>query len=315
VLAALVLTERDSVEDRTPRPDHVVTASCPKMSSPDLDSVEDRTPRPDHVVTASCPKMSSPDLAFMPRQRLPADFVAVKVIRCRWEPRYLPGKGLWAVLIQEHADGPLDALMTELRRRSEHSIFPPMCTMEAILVDYFVVVDPSGKAVLPAPPTGICGKPFPSALDAIRRLPYQVDGLTPIKKLESEKAFRAGCQEQYPDVLQHYGQTREIRTRTWNPPPEGLRVCVYRSAEKTSGSLPMARLESSRVLKGGGLRTLLTALDTAPAGDCSSDHTRFAVLGAGFHEVYVQLDGCRNLLRPDGTLSRLTPEAVELLTE
>ncbi|MFF4624547.1 hypothetical protein [Nonomuraea jabiensis] len=289
ILVALVLTERDSVEDRTPRPDHAVTASCPKTFSPDL--------------------------AFTPRQRLPFDFVAVKVIRCRWEARYLPGKGRWTVVIQEHADGPLDALMTELRRRSEHSILPVTCTMEAILVDYFVLVDPSGKAVLPAPPTGVCGKPFPSALDAVRRLPYRVDELTPIKKVESEKAFRAGCQEQYPDVLKRYVRLDGVRTRMWNPPPEGLRVCVFRSPEKTSDILPTARLESSRILQGGGLRTLLSALDTAPAGDCSSDHTRFAVLDPGFDAVHVQLDGCRSLLRPDGTLSRLTPEVVGLLTD
>jgi hypothetical protein len=282
------------------------------------DGTEDRSTQLDHVVTASCPKMSSPDLSAMPRQRLPAGFVAAQVIRCRWESRYLPGKGRWEVVIQEHADGPADELMTELRRPSERSFFRQTCDLMAIIVDYFVVVDSSGRAVLPAVPTGVCGDPFPSALDALRRLPYQVHDQIPIRRLESENAFRAGCPDEYPDLLQRYGRPGAA-PRTWNPPPKGLRVCVFRTANKTSDrpnplDLPMGRFESSRILKGNSLRTLLTALDTAPASDCYSHHTRFAILDPGYMEAYADLDGCRNLLRRDGTLSRLTPDAVALLT-
>ncbi|MFI7440592.1 hypothetical protein [Nonomuraea indica] len=289
------------------------------------DSSEDKTPKLDHVVTASCPKRSSPDLFSMPRQRLPSDFVTAQVIRCRWESRYIPGKGRWEVVIEEHADGPADELMTELRRPSESSLFPPMCTLEAVFVDYFVLVGPSGRAVLPETPTGICGKPLPSALDALRSLPYQVDGQIPIRSLESEKSFRAGCHAKNLDVLEHVGRPNVApqtwkRRQTWNPPPKGLRVCVFRIENKTADrlnpmDLPMGRLESSRILKGSSLRALLAALDTAPASDCHSQHTRFAVLDPGFHEAYVELDGCHNLLRPGGALSRLTSDAVGLLTE
>ncbi|MFD1930875.1 MULTISPECIES: hypothetical protein [Nonomuraea] len=298
LLSVLVLTERDSAEDKIPQVDHVVTASCPKIPSPDLFS--------------------------MPRQKLPAGFVTAQVIRCRWGFRYLAGKGKWEVVVEEHADGPADGLMKELRRPSESSFFPPMCTMEAVLVDYFVVVDSSGKAVLPKLPTGICGKPFRSALDALRHLPFQVDGQIPVRMLESEKSFQAGCYKKYLDVLQRFGrpkgpQTRN-RPRTWNPAPEGLRVCIFRTANKTSDrpdpvDIPWGRFESSRILKGRSMRALLAALDSAPASDCPSHHTRFAILDPGYSEAYVELDGCRNLLRPDGTLGRLTPDAVALLTK
>jgi hypothetical protein len=283
------------------------------------DGMEDKTTQLDHVVTASCPKMSSPDLVSMPRQALPEGFVPVQVIRCPWESRYLPGKGRWEVVIEEHTDGPASELMTELRRPSEESDGRQMCTMEAIMVDYFVVVDSTGKAVLPDVPTDVCGKPFRSALDALHRLPYQVDEQIPIRRVESEKSFRASCNHEYFDVLQRFGRPGVAR-QTWNPPPKGLRVCVFHAAKKTTDTLkpvdlPRGRLESSRILKGSNLRTLLTALDTAPASDCPSHHTRFAVLDPGGIAAYVELDGCRNVLRPDGTLNRLTPDAVALLTD
>ncbi|WP_433352778.1 hypothetical protein ACQP25_06065 [Microtetraspora malaysiensis] len=255
----------------------------------------------------------------MPRQPLPDGFVPVQVIRCRWEFRYLPGKGSWEVVIQEHADGPATELMTELRRPSERSLFGQYCTLEGIFIDYVVVVDSSGKAVLPDVPTGVCGEPFPSALAAIRSLPYHVDEQIPVRRVESEKAFRAGCGNEFPDILRRRGQPGAAH-QIWNPPPQGLRVCVYRITKKTPSTvaprgMAMGKLESSRILKGSKLRTLLNALDAAPASDCPSNHTRFAVLTPGFREAYVELDGCHNLLRPDRTLGRLTPDAVALLTK
>ena len=109
-------------------------------------------------------------------------------------------------------------------------------------------------------------------------------------------------------------------TQTWHPPPKGLRVCVFRTMSKTSDKpspmyLPMGKFEASHILKGSRLRALLAALDSAPASDCPNRHTRFAVLDTGSSEAYVELDGCRNLLRPGGTLGRLTPDVVALLTD
>lgn len=282
------------------------------------DSSEGRTKQLDHVVTASCPRMSGPDLLSMPRQALPDSFVPVQVIRCRWDSRYLPGKGLWEIVIEEHADGPADELMTELRRPSERSIFGQNCLQVGILVDYFVVVDSSGRAVLPELPTTVCGGPFRSALDAIRRLPYRVDKQIPIRRVESEKAFRAGCGDKYTDVILTISRMRawppQQARQMWNPAPKGLRVCVYRTVDKTRGTVE-GRFESTRILKGRSLRTLLTVLDSAPATNCPSDHTRFAVLNTGSREAYAELDGCHNLVRPDWTLGRLTPDAVALLAD
>ncbi|WP_433352819.1 hypothetical protein ACQP25_06210 [Microtetraspora malaysiensis] len=274
----------------------------------------------DHVVTASCPKRPNPYLPATPRQPLPDGFIPAQVVHCRWEPRYLPGKGRWEVVIQEHADGPATELMTELRRPSERSLFSQDCLDIRILVDYFVVVDSSGRAVLPDVPTGVCGEPFPSALAAIRSLPYHVDEKIPIRRVESEKAFRAGCGNEFPDILRRRGQPGAAH-QIWNPPPQGLRVCVYRITKKTQDTAQTwntvrGRLESSHILQASKLRTLLNALDAAPASDCPSNHTRFAVVGPGYPlEAYVALDGCHNLLRPDRTLGRLTPDAVALLTK
>ncbi|SNS29705.1 hypothetical protein SAMN05216276_100753 [Streptosporangium subroseum] len=279
----------------------------------------DRTARLDHVVGASCPKGPQPDLS-LPRQSLPDDFVPVQVIRCHWDSRYLPGKGRWEVVIEEHANGPVDELMSELRRPSERSMFGRNCLMIEILVDYFVVVDSAGRVVLPDLPTGLCGGPFSSTLDALRGLPYRVDEQIPIRRIESEKAFRAGCGDKYTDVILTFSRLRAGTTQSqqarpmWNPAPKGLRVCAYRTLDKTAGSVE-GKLESVRILKGGNLRNLLTALDSTPATDCPSDHTRFAVLSTGSREAYAELDGCHNLMRPDGTFGRLTPDAVRLLAD
>ncbi|WP_433222290.1 hypothetical protein [Microtetraspora malaysiensis] len=281
---------------------------------------EDGRAELDHVVTASCPKMPDPYLPAAPRQPLPDGFIPAQVIRCRWEPRYLPGKGRWEVVIQEHADGPATELMTELRRPSERSFLGQDCLDVGILVDYFVVVDSSGRAVLPDVPNGGCGEPFPSALAAIRSLPYHVDKQLPVRRVESEKAFRAGCGSEFHDILPRWGQPGAAH-HFWNPPPQGLRVCVYRITKKTPSTvdprgMALGKLESSRIVQGSKLRTLLNALDAAPASDCPSIHTRFAVVGPGYPlEAYVELDGCHNLRRPDKTLGRITPDAVALLTK
>ncbi len=263
--------------------------------------------------------MPDPYLPASPRQQLPDGFIPAQVIRCRWEPRYLPGKGSWEVVIQEHADGPATELMTELRRPSERSLFGRDCLDIRIKVDYLVVVDSSGRAVLPDVPNGVCGEPFPSAMAAIRSLPYQVDKQVPVRRIESEKSFRAGCGGEFPDILRRRRQPGAAH-QNWNPPPQGLRVCVYRITKKTPGTaqtwnMVRGRLESSHILRGSRLRALLDALDTAPPSDCPSDHTRFAVLTPGSWEAYVALDGCHNLRRSDGTLGRLAPDAVALLTK
>ncbi|GGS70096.1 hypothetical protein GCM10010156_31100 [Planobispora rosea] len=255
----------------------------------------------------------------MTRQEFPDEFIPVRVVRCRWETRYLPGKGRWEVAIEERADGPASELTAELRRPSERpfslfGLFGEMCTLEAVIVDYFVVVDSSGRAVLPEVPTGACDKPSESALDALHRLPYRVESETPVRRVESEKTFRAGCGDGAADLFHVLGRPATAAP-IWNPPPKGLRVCVFHTGKKASGMVE-GKFESSRILKGERLRALLTALDTAPASDCRGGHARFAVLDTGhFARAYVELDGCRNLLRPDGTLSRLTTDAVELLTD
>jgi hypothetical protein len=65
---------------------------------------------------------------------------------------------------------------------------------------------------------------------------------------------------------------------------------------------------------GGPQRTFF--LNSAPATDCPSDHTRFAIPEIPDPgQACVELKGCHNLVRPDGTLGRLSPEVMALLTE
>ncbi|GAA0356884.1 hypothetical protein GCM10009530_02590 [Microbispora corallina] len=295
------------------------------------DNRMDEAPRLDRVVTASCPERSSPDLLSMPRQALPYGFVPIEVIRCRWIPQYLPGKGRWEVVNEEHANGPATELMTELRRPPERAQASPLlrlrwffegirCPDIGYTFDYFVVVDSSGRAVLPDVPTSVCGKPFPSALDALDHLPYRLTKQLPVRRIESEKEFRAGCGHETRDLFLSFFKPESPLARRasarplWNPAPQGLRVCVYRTSHKPTG-INEATLESMRILKGSNLNTLLTALDNSPATDCPSHHTRFAVLDTGHRPAYAELDGCHNLMRPDETFGRLTPDAVALLTD
>ncbi|MER7503639.1 hypothetical protein AB0L05_15515 [Nonomuraea pusilla] len=290
------------------------------------DGVARWTSEPGWAVTASCPRMSGAGWAASPRRPLPEEFVVAYVVRCRPGTRYLPGRGLWEAVIQERADGPAHDLVAALRRPSERPLFPPACLLVGFFADYFVVVDSSGRVVLPLVPTGLCGGPYWPVLEALRRLTFRVEGVQPVRLVESEEDFRAGCTMRHVDALR-LARSSDLTpwgrraVPVWDPPPDGLRVCVYQAARETRGRsagsrLPTGRLRSSYVLTGDRLRALLAALDGTRPGRCPRGHARFAVLDPGGAEAYVGLGECPVVLRPEKALARRLPsaEALRLLS-
>ncbi|SEN23503.1 hypothetical protein SAMN05660976_07124 [Nonomuraea pusilla] len=277
------------------------------------------TSEPGRSVTASCPRTSAAGRAESPRRPLPEGFVAAYVVRCRPVTRYLPGRGLWEAVIQERADGPAGDLVAALRRPSERPLFPAACTLMGFSLDYFVVVDSSGRAVLPLVPTGWCGGPYQPVPEAVRRLTFRVEGVQPVQLVESEEDFRAGCARRRVDVLRLARSSDLVPwgrrpVPVWDPPPDGLRVCVYRATRETRGRsagsrLPTGRLQSSYVLTGDRLRALLAALDGTRPGRCPRGHARFAVLDPGGAEAYVGLGECPVVLRLDEAIARRLPPA------
>jgi hypothetical protein len=247
---------------------------------------------------------------------IPDDFVTSWVLRCRRDVRDVPGDGRWLVHVAERADTSAPDLVDQLRRASEPRSTPTPCPDMLVIPPYFALVDPTGRALLPAMPTDKCGFPRKEARAALEALPFRVLSETRVKQLESQGSIDSGCPEHWKDelVINAGGAGPGPATPVWPTPANTLRVCVYetgRDAGESSG-----QFASGRTVTGDEARTLSVALDKAgPATACSIPHTRFAVVtreDAGQWAV-AELDGCRHLLRPNNTLGQLDAFAIGAL--
>jgi hypothetical protein len=113
---------------------------------------------------------------------VPADFRATAVIRCTSQVRQLPGRrGDWLVRVEERAAAGLERLLAELRRPSDPRDPGRSCTLEQLIVPYFMLIDAAGQAMVPAVPTDDCGKPRPEIVEALNALRYRTVSVTPVK--------------------------------------------------------------------------------------------------------------------------------------
>jgi hypothetical protein len=249
---------------------------------------------------------------------VPADFRTAWVLRCSDSVRAVPGEGKWWFRIEERADTDAAALVTALRSPDEPT--PPViaCTLVAIGVPYFALVDAAGTVVYPRVPRDRCGQPQRQALDALEALPFHETDATRLHQEQSQESIDTDCGQMWTDAPagDMFAHTTPAGSRRiWEKTPDAVRICLWRP--RTSG---LPELVSAGTVTGADLAALLTRLDRLPAArPCTTGHYRFAVLEyirEGWYDsaAYAQIDGCRMILRPDNTLGQLDPATAELLT-
>ena len=219
------------------------------------------------------------------------------------------------VLVAERADTSASDLVDQLRRPSDSSSTPTPCRAMLVIPPYFALVDPAGKALLPAIPTDECANPREEARTALEALPFRVLSETRVRQLESQQSIDSGCSEFWKDELTiDAGHAKPGPATPLWPTPAALRVCIYDTSRSTEDLV--GQFASGRTLTGDAAKTLSDALGKAgPATACSTPHARFAVvnLDSTGQRAVAALDGCRHVLRPNNTIGQLDASAIDAL--
>jgi hypothetical protein len=235
---------------------------------------------------------------------IPDDFTTAWVLRCRTEVRDLPDKGNSVVLITERADGSASELVAELRKPSDPRTSNP-CTLEMVVAPQVLLVDASGKAILPIVPTDSCGKPRREALAALTGMTFRVLSETPLNQIQVPQAAATACRNPSKDLIAVETQAQPGPAKqVFSVVTKDVTICVYQS-DGAAG-----KLISGRTIGDGAL---VESLDKAgPAAACAAAHTRFATVSPadGSNGVMVELDGCHRMLRADHTLGQLDAATV-----
>jgi hypothetical protein len=290
----------------------VVAAGCGTAAPPGGPGepvwVEPACPRP------TGPGSQLPGAGEGQRSPIPDGFVTSWVLRCRSETRDVPGRGQVSYRITERADTDAAALVEQLRRPSDPRS-NGACPLVLVLPPYFLLVDASGRALLPAVPTDGCNRPRDEALKPLETLPFRAISETEVGTVQSQKSTDSGCSDSFKDLvaLERDRARPAPAHHLWTYPVNSVRVCGYDRI--SGGELPVGQLATGRTLTPEAAKPLLDALDrVGPATDCTAGHTRIAVVHSQSESAVAELDGCRRLLRPDHTLGQLDDPTLALLT-
>jgi hypothetical protein len=277
----------------------VVVAGCGKGAPARQDVPE---PGPPVWVAAEC---EGPVTGTEKRGGIPTDFTATSVLRCTQEIRDQAN-----VLVTERTKESV-AKLTDLLRKPSDPLTNDVCTADLQLPPHFLLVDAAGRALLPQVPTDPCGKPRREVVDLLKSLTYERVAEVPLGTVPPTEG-EAGCSTEWKDEIALGGAKPGPATALWPEPVDALKVCVYNVDKPQVGSL-----ESGRVVEGERSQALRDALaEAGPAGPCTSEHTRFAVLHPKGKATWatIELDGCLRVLRPNQTLGQVNELVTGLLT-
>jgi hypothetical protein len=251
---------------------------------------------------------------------LPEGFVAQAAIRCIYADQKVPGQGLWQFQLTQVAYNGLAQLTTALRRPS---VTPPAiqaCAAPGIGVEPFVLRGSNGQVIAPRLPTTICGEPQQQALTALRALHWQTVAAHRGILLETQQGLASGCPAALKDmmgVLADIDHGRMLRPSgggpVFSPQPASLQVCVYRDrAEPLNpyllGGGPVSGTAETALLQG-----IATGRATTT---CALPRTTFAVLlRPQAPPAYVEIDGCRRVLRPDNRIGQANAAALAIINQ
>jgi hypothetical protein len=178
-------------------------------------------------------------------------------------------------------------------------------------------VDATGRAVLVRWPTGACGKPRPEIDAALTTLTWRPATRLRLKQVRSQAVMDSGCEERVKNMAAVEGPRPDssgIASPGSSAAPPAVWACTYTIDER--GDTPTGRYVSGGPTTVAVWRAVVLALRTAPPAPpgCTAEGRRFTVVNAApYDSLYVELDGCRRVLLPDGGLRVATPRLLQAL--
>ncbi len=250
------------------------------------------------------------------RPDLPADFTPVSAVLCELGFEQVPGQGEWHVRVRHTISGDLAPLLAALRVPDEPAYDGP-CTAQWDPDPALWLLDGQGRAVRPGWPRDACRHLQPRPVEIFDGLTRVESGRQRVEVTEGRDGA-SGCPTSVKNVLQLVTEDPGLVKGLGSLPEllasERGRVCRYRveAPDAAAGTfLAGARLD------GDGWRDLVRAVaaPTSTARPCTETPTEIAVVEevAGGDPAYVELDGCRRILTPDGGLRRAGTDLVALV--
>ena len=130
-------------------------------------------------------------------------FRPVTVVTCGDENRQLPGDGDWEVNVRKIATAGVAALQHAFELPNQPA-GDGACTANLIVVPLLVLVDAAGHTLAPTPPTGVCGKPLDTFLEALHGVRWREVAVTKVRQLETRRRS--------PPAARRTGRTRTRST-------------------------------------------------------------------------------------------------------
>jgi hypothetical protein len=239
--------------------------------------------------------------------RLPEDFVATAVVECVIESRPVAGDGVWTFLVEKRATAKVDAFVTALRRPDEGEAVGVRCNAIGYAVDWFALVDASGRVAHATIPADGCRQPQAEGRAAMQALPFVEVSATKRDRVQTEAEWKAdaaanavGCSTPFKDMIAEEDADRPAGS----PPPgpilgpsaSGVTLCRYAAVKDTDGS-PLLTFRSGEKLSRASSAAVVAALDeSGPEQPCTVAHT--AVVGVFTEQngwALVEADGCHRV--------------------
>jgi hypothetical protein len=281
------------------------------------------------VRAASVAPAASPAAACSPwaasGQPLAAGATPTAVLRCDTRREAVRGDGEWLIEVRERATD-VGALVAALRLPSLPRTEDP-CSTEG-RGPLPVVVEVGGSTLLVAPPTDACGKVRLEVEEAFTALHRSEVSRRPLRRERSAAAVAGGCDVQSDELATSAAYAEPDGPGPVLAPSTETHVCRYRSVypwgwsrwdwtrENRSGPAVGGEPQSGFRASESQVAEIGARLAAAwPAAPCEAVHTTFAVIRQGETSMtFVELDGCRRILAPDGTLRQGDAVLVRLLT-
>jgi hypothetical protein len=243
----------------------------------------------------------------------PAGFV-----ECDTATERVPDQGEWSVRRERRADAGSAALASALR-------LPDLpatgggCNAIGHVVPELYALDVAGHAALVRWPVDGCGHPRTEVVEAHQAVRWTPVASRRLRQIAPQAALDSGCSPDWKDmvVVEGVGAAARYGRGTLDALAKArtVRACTYRVTER--GQTPVGSFEAGRTLDAAAWQVVLRVLETAPAAPdgCTTVGQRFATLSTDDTQtLYVELDGCRRVLTPDGGLRAATPRLVQELT-
>src|SRR5215212_2363688 len=237
----------------------------------------------------------------------PAAFVQCDVVTER-----VPGRGEWTMRRERQAVAGTEALAAALRLPNLPST-GDSCLAYADVPPELWALDGAGRAVLVHWPLDGCGhlrREAPTAHAAVHWGPWATRRL---RQVVSQAAIDSGCVDRIKQMAAIEGpRARSAGTLGDLTRVRSVNACTYAIDDRSA--TPTGAFEAGRTITGPAWQDVRGALESAPPATrgCSTLGQRFAVLTADpGGNVYVELDGCRRVLLPDGGLRLATPRLLQ----